>query len=257
MSSSSTSTCSGCGTPGPVMCNVCNRVEVGQACARRSRETLHERRVAIRRVREATNERAAIVERDAYHALDHGHNAVEQAAAASLQAQRERRARNAWQPPNKCGVCDEVCPNLRPTGNLIEFVCPGCIADTDGHEFCIGCGRWEETDEFDRCGRCQAEPADEESSDEEEPAPEPPTRGREREDEQPTNQKRLRCMSVTTVTVYDLTEECPLCMADDYEGLLGERCQACRGKSCGDCWEKAMATAEDRVGRRVCPFCRK
>ena len=252
-SSSSSVTCSGCGGPGGDLCTVCVGVRTSYERVLQSRQTLSARYLEIRRLREVAVEQARTTERESTERLERMHNALERTAAQQRSIRTARREVNSWTVHPRCGVCNERNQNCRPTGNSSAFVCPDCIDGCPEHTFCSMCGRWEETDDAERCGLCQLLATDEEeATDEAEPEPEVV---HERPDGA-ASQSKLRCMRVTTVTVYDLTEECQLCMSDEYEGLVLRRCGVCTGRSCADCWEKSLQVAEDRVGERVCPYCR-
>ena len=54
-----------------------------------------------------------------------------------------------------CYLC-QATNNLQSTGNSDGFVCATCISDPDNtNAFCVKCLRYEETDDFMLCGKCQ------------------------------------------------------------------------------------------------------
>lgn len=54
-----------------------------------------------------------------------------------------------------CYSCQST-NDLRSTGNSDGFVCATCISDPDNtNAFCVKCLRYEETDDFVLCGKCQ------------------------------------------------------------------------------------------------------
>lgn len=54
-----------------------------------------------------------------------------------------------------CYSCQST-KDLRSTGNSDGFVCATCISDPDNtNAFCVKCLRYEETDDFVLCGKCQ------------------------------------------------------------------------------------------------------
>jgi len=58
--------------------------------------------------------------------------------------------------------------NLQSTGNSDGFVCATCISDPDNtNAFCVKCLRYEETDDFMLCGRCQFIHDDDDDDDQE------------------------------------------------------------------------------------------
>ena len=69
-----------------------------------------------------------------------------------VSVKKEKKAKKA---ADKCGMCEEAKPDLKETGNCIGFVCEDCMEETPEMAFCDDCGRYEETDGENLCGRCQ------------------------------------------------------------------------------------------------------
>jgi len=72
-----------------------------------------------------------------------------------------------------CYLCESTS-DLRSTGNSDGFVCATCISDPDNtNAFCVKCLRYEETDDFTLCGKCQSiDDSDDDDEDAEDQDPE-------------------------------------------------------------------------------------
>ena len=96
-----------------------------------------------------------------------------------------------------CYLCESTS-DLRSTGNSDGFVCATCISDPDNtNAFCVKCLRYEETDDFTLCGKCQfiddsedeenAEDQDQDPHQDPDQDPDPDTDDSDEEDNTNTN----------------------------------------------------------------------
>ena len=83
-----------------------------------------------------------------------------------------------------CYLCESTS-DLRSTGNSDGFVCATCISDPDNtNAFCVKCLRYEETDDFTLCGKCQFIDDSDDSDDAEDQDQEPETDDSDEEEEE-------------------------------------------------------------------------